>query len=219
VPPHIGIAGRAAFVSRSGTGGLPAVCDVGFACHIAVTIRAARAVIARTGSEKIPANGGGIIYFSLNRAGRSMLARARGHRLLVLLSANSGKLTLSRLMTLIPFSTRGAAPARNDGQSRTLQFVGLTDFVSSNGVGGILAQCLASTPCHTSTTVSVGGSVIATTGPELLGGRDVGYLIFTLTSAGKSMLERAQGNMLGAQVKISDDGASASGSISLVRFR
>ena len=219
VPPHIGIAGRTAFVSGSGTGGLPAVCDNTFTCDIAVTITAGRTVIARTGSEHIPGNSGGIIYFSLTRAGRSMLAHARGRRLLVRLSGSFGTLTLNRLITLIPFSTSGAAPARTARQSSTLQLVGLTDFVSSNGVGGILAQCLASTPCHTSTTISVGGTVVATTGPELLGGRDVGYLIFTLTSAGKSMLARARGNQLGAQVRISDGGASASGSISLVRFR
>jgi hypothetical protein len=219
VPPHIGITGRTAFVSRSGTGGLPAVCDNGFTCHIVVTITAGRTVMARTGSEQIPANGGGVIYFSLTRAGRSKLAHARGRRLLVRLIGTSGKLTLNRLITLVPFSTSGAAPARNDRQSSTLQLVGLTDFVSANGVGGILAECVASTPCHTSTTVSAGGRVIATTGTELLGARDLGYLIFPLNSAGKSMLARARGNQLGAQVRISDGGASASGSISLVRFR
>jgi len=217
--PHIGIAGRTAFVSGGGTGGLPAVCDNGFTCHIAVTITAGRTVIARTGTEHIPGNGGGVIFFSLTGAGRSMLAHARGHRLLVRLTGNSGKLTLNRLITLVPFSTSGAAPARSDSQSPSLQLVGLTDFVSSTGVGGILAECLATTPCHTRTTVSVGNTVIATTGSELLGARDVGYLIFSLTSAGKSMLEHAHGNQLGAQVKISDGAASASGAISLVQFR
>ena len=219
VGPHIGIAGRTAFVSRSGTGGLPAVCDNGFTCHIAVTITSGRTVIARTGTEKIPGNGGGIIYFSLTGAGRSMLAHARGRRLLVRLTGNSGKLKLNRLITLIPFSTSGAAPARNASQSPSLRLVGLTDFVSSNGVGGILAECLASTPCHTRTTVSVGSTVIATTGSELLGGRGVGYLIFSLTSAGKSMLAHARGNQLGADVKISDGASSASGAVSLVQFR
>ena len=219
VGPHIGIAGRTAFVSGSGTGGLPAVCDNGFTCHIAVTITAGRTVIARTGTEHIPGNGGGVIFFSLTGTGRSMLAHARGHRLLVRLTGSSGKLTLNRLITLIPFSTSGAAPARSASQSPSLQLVGLTDFVSSGGVGGILAECLATTPCHTRTTVSVGNTVIATTGSELLGARDVGYLIFSLTSAGKSMLEHARGNQLGAQVKISDGAASASGAVSLVQFR
>jgi hypothetical protein len=148
-----------------------------------------------------------------------MLAHARGHRLLVRLSGKSGKLALNRLITLVSFSTSGAAPARSDGQSSSLRLLGLTDFVSSSGVGGILAQCLGSTPCHTRTTLSVGGTVIATTGPELLGARDVGYLIFSLTSTGRSMLARARGNQLGAQVRLSDGDATASGEISLVRFR
>ncbi|HUA05624.1 MAG TPA: arylsulfotransferase family protein [Solirubrobacteraceae bacterium] len=218
--PHIGVAGRTAFVGGGGTGGLPAICDNGRTCHISVTATVGRTVVARTGSEQIPANGGGIIYFTLNGAGRSMLAHARGHRLLVRLSGSASKtLTLNRFITLVPFSTRGASPAHSASQSSTLRILGLTDFVSSGGTGGILAECLASTPCHTKTTVSVGNTVIASTGSELLGARDVGYLIFSLTSAGRSMLARAHGNQLGASVTITDGGATAHGSISLVGFR
>ncbi len=218
--PHIGVAGRTAFVGGGGTGGLPTVCDNGRTCHISLTVTAGRTVIARTGSEQIPANGGGIVYFTLNGAGRSMLAHARGHRLLVRLSGSASKtLTLNRYITLVPFSTAGGSPAHGDSQSQTLRFVGLTDFVSSNGVGGILAECLASTPCHTKTTVSVGNTVIATTGSELLGARDIGYLIFSLTSAGRTMLAHAHGNQLGTAVTISDGGATAHGQISLVGFR
>jgi len=220
IGPHLGIIGRAAFVGASGTGGVPAVCDNGRACHIALTVTAGRTVIARTGSEKIPANGGGIVYFTLSSAGRSMLAHARGRRLLVRLSGRASKtLTVNRLITLIPFSTSGAAPARGASQSRTLRLLGLSDFVSAGGVGGILAECLATSPCHTRTTVSVGRTVVASTGSELLGGRDVGYLIFALTSAGRSLLAHARGNQLGATVTISDGGATARGSIALVRFR
>ncbi len=218
--PHIGIAGRTAFVSGAGTGGLPAVCDNGRACHIAMTITAGRTVVARTGSEQVPANSGGIIFFSLTSAGRSLVAHARGNRLLVRLTGQASKtLTLNRLITLVRFSTSGSAPAGKASQSSTLRLLGLTDFVSSGGTGGILAECLASTPCHTRATVSVGNTVIASTGSELLGARDVGYLIFSLTSAGKSMLEHARGNQLGTQVKISDGGASASAGVALVRFR
>ena len=218
--PHIGVAGRTAFVGGGGTGGLPAICDNGRTCHISVTATVGRTVVARTGSEQIPANGGGIIYFTLNGAGRSMLAHARGHRLLVHLSGSASKtLTLNRFITLIPFSTAGAAPARSDSQSQSLRFVGLSDFVSAGGVGGILAECLATTPCHTRTTVSVGNTVIASTGSELLGARDVGYLIFSLTSAGRSMLAHAHGNQLGTSVTITDGGAAAHGNISLVGFR
>ena len=40
VGPHIGVAGRSAFVSSaSGTGALPALCDNSQTCHIAVTLK------------------------------------------------------------------------------------------------------------------------------------------------------------------------------------
>jgi Arylsulfotransferase (ASST) len=218
-PAHIGIAGRSAFVASSGTGGLPAVCDSSSTCHIAVTITSGRTVIARTGTEQVPAESGGVIYFTLSGAGRSMLAHSKGHRLLVHMTGQStSKLSFSRYITLVPFSTSGAGPARSAAQSSGLRIVGLTDFVSSGGVGGVLAQCPTTTPCHVSTTVSVGSTTIAKTGSELLGGREVGYLIFSLTSAGRSMLAHAHGNQLGAAVTISDGGSTARASVALVGF-
>jgi hypothetical protein len=218
--PHIGIAGRSAFVSRTGVGGLPAVCLTTSTCHIAVTITDGRTVVARTGDEQIPAEAGGLIYFGLTRAGRSLLAHARGGRLLVHMTGQDvSKLSFSRFITLIPFSSRGRGPARSASQSSTLRFLGLTDFVSSGGVGGVLAECLATTPCHTSTTVSVGRTVIAKTGTELLGPRQVGNLIFSLTRTGRSMLAHAHGNQLGAQVAITDGSATARGNVGLVGFR
>jgi hypothetical protein len=219
VGPHVGIAGRSAFVSKTGTGGLPAVCDNSSTCHIAVTITDGRTVVARTGREQVPAEGGGVIYFTLTGAGRSLLAHAKGHRLLVHMTGQDiSKLSFSRFITLVPFSTSGSAPARNASQSSTLRILGLTDFVSSGGVGGILAECLGTSPCHASTTVSVGGTKIASTGTELIGGRGVGYLIFSLNSKGRSLLAHAHGNQLGAAVTISDGGATAHGSVALVGF-
>ena len=221
VPPHIGVAGRSAFVSSSGVGGLPAVCFNAKTCHVAVTLSVGRTVIARTGSEQIPAQAGGLLYFTLNGAGRSMLAHARGHRLLVNVTGQDvSKLSFSRYITLVPFSTSGAGPARTASQSSSLQILGLTDFVSAvGGVGGILAECLSSSPCHTRTSLSVGNTVIASTGSELLGQRSVAYLIFTLNSAGRSLLAHASGNQLGAAVTITDGGATAHGQVALVRFR
>jgi Arylsulfotransferase (ASST) len=219
-PPHIGVAGRSAFVSGTGVGGLPAVCINDRACHVALTITAGRTVLARTGRERIPAEGGAIMYFSLTSTGRSMLAHARGHRLVVRLSGRDvSGLTLNRLITLVPFSTRGSAPARSAAQSQSLRFLGLTDFVSAGGVGGIAAECLGTAPCHVRTTVSVGGTVVATTGSELLGSRGIGYLIFTLSASGRSMLAHAHGNQLGAQVTITDGDATAHGQLALVRFK
>jgi hypothetical protein len=60
--------------------------------------------------------------------------------------------------------------------------------------------------------------VIAKTGSELIGGRGVGYLIFTLSSAGRSMLAHAPGNQLAASVKLTDGGASVTGQVALVHF-
>ncbi len=98
---------------------------------MAVTMTVGRTVIARTGPEQVPAEGGGIIYFTLTDAGRSMLAHAHGRRLLVHMTGQDvSKLTFSRFITLVPFSTSGAAPARTASQSDTLRILGLTDFVS-----------------------------------------------------------------------------------------
>ena len=221
VGPHIGVAGRSAFVSSaSGTGALPALCVNAKACHIAVTLKVGRTVVASTGREDIPAEGGGLIYFTLNRAGRSLLAHAKQRRLLVYMTGQDiSKLKFGRFITLVPFSTSGSAPRRGASQSSTLRILGLTDFVSSGGVGGVLAECLGTSPCHASTTVSVGGTKIASTGTELIGARGEGYLIFSLTKAGRSMLAHAHGNQLGAAVTITDGAATANGSVALVDFR
>jgi hypothetical protein len=220
VAPHIGVAGGSAFVSSSGVGGLPAVCFNAKTCHIAVTITAGRTIIAQSGREQVPAQSGGIIYFTLTGAGRSMLAHARRRRLLVHMTGQDiSKLSFSRYITLVAFSTSGAGPARTASQSGSLQILGLTDFVSSGAVGGILAECRSSSPCHTRTSLSVGNTVIASTGSELLGPRSVGYLIFTLNSAGRSLIAHAQGNQLGAALTITDGGATAHGQVALVRFR
>jgi hypothetical protein len=97
--------------------------------------------------------------------------------------------------------------------------VGLTDFVSAGGVGGILAACAQNVPCHVKTTVSVGNTVIASTGSEFLGANEVGYLTFGLTKAGAAMLARAPGNQLGATVRITNGSTTATGQLALVRFR
>src|SRR5947209_19736753 len=102
---------------------------------MSVTITAGRTVIAHTGTEQIPAQAGGIIYFTLTGTGRSLLAHAKGHRLLVHMTGQDvSKLSFSRFITLVPFSTSGAAPARTASKAPSLQLLGLTDFVSPGGV-------------------------------------------------------------------------------------
>jgi hypothetical protein len=97
--------------------------------------------------------------------------------------------------------------------------VGATDFVNSAGTGGILVRCRAAvSPCQVTSTVSVGRSVIARTGQEYVSAGDLGYVIFSLTASGRSMLAHAPGNQLGAQVSITDGGVTATGQIALVSF-
>jgi hypothetical protein len=125
----------------------------------------------------------------------------------------------SASLTLVPFFTSGHGLHRSASQSSTLQIVGLTGFVFASRAGGILAACQADAPCAVRTTISVGAKTIARTGPEFIGARQLGYLSFSLTSAGRALLARAAGNQLGAKVTISDGQSTAIGQIALVRFR
>jgi hypothetical protein len=68
------------------------------------------------------------------------------------------------------------------------------------------------------TTITVGNTVIATTGRELIGANMLSCLSFRLTAAGNAMLSRARGNQLAAQVTLSDASATATGTVALVRF-
>jgi hypothetical protein len=217
-PPHIAIAGRSAFVPRRGFGGIPVECLTGIPCSVRLTISSGRTVIARTGPESIR-TAGGLVYFALTRAGRARLAAA-GSRLPVTVRASdaSGATATARL-TLVPFSVSGNGPHRALSQSPTLKIIGLTDFVSRRGVGGILAGCFDVTQCYPSATITAQGATIATTGNEFLGANELGYMIFTLTPAGRALLEHARGNQLAARVTLTSGTATATAGIVLVRFR
>jgi hypothetical protein len=231
-PPHIAVFGRSAFVpSGPGLGGIPVGCYRGVTCHVLTTVFAGRRTIATTGKERIGANSTGLVFFKLTSKGRSLLNRA--HRLPVNVKVQdvTGTKALVKL-TLVPYTTSGRGPRRSVKQAPPLRLVGGTDFVSSRGVGGILASCGSTTTCAVSTVVTVGHTVIARTGRELIGGDELGYLIFSLTSHGRSLLAQARGNQLGARVTITQTTASssqggvsatpgtisASASIALVRF-
>jgi hypothetical protein len=220
MPSRVAIYGRSAFVPpSSGMGGLPVGCFTGHPCHIKTTVFAGRTMVARTGSEYVGANNGGLVYFRLSSTGRRLLARARGRRLPVRVSVqDSTGARASTTLTLVPFKSSGVGPRRGLVRSAGVRVVGLTDFVSNGWVGGILAGCYGSTPCHAMTTVSVGRTVIARTGNEFLGANELGYLMFRLTAAGHAMLARAPGNQLGAHLVIRAGGATASADIALVQF-
>jgi hypothetical protein len=219
-PAHLALYGRSLFVSGSGTGGLPASCFANHPCSLATTITAGRTVIATTGREHVGAGDGSLLYFTLTSGGRRLLSHARGRRLGVSVTARdvSGS-AASTGMTLVPFGTSGKGPRRAASQATSLRFIGLTDFVSgSSGVGGILAGCFASTPCHVITKITSGATTIATTGREFLGAGVLGYLTFTLTSAGRSMLAHAPGNQLPVHVTLSGGAVTASANLALVSF-
>jgi hypothetical protein len=221
VPRHVVIYGGSAFVPpSSGFGGVPVGCFTGSTCKFTTTIYAGHTLLAKTGTERVNAGGTGIVYFRLSGAARNMLARAKSHRLGVSVrTTDASGLWTRRSMNLVPFSTSGSGPHRSLSSSSLLSLVGTTDFVNSNGTGGILAACHASVaPCAVRATISVGRTVIARTGREWVGAGDLGYVIFSLTSAGRSMLAHAGGNQLGAQVSLSTGNQTARGQVALVRF-
>jgi hypothetical protein len=218
---HIAIYGRSAFVSASGLGGVPVSCFAATACRIVTTVTSGATVLARSGGEAIGANASAIVFFRLSPAGRAMLARSSSsHRLTVSVTAqNSNGFKSTVPMTLVPFRSSGAGPHRDTSGSGGLALLGETDFVRSDiGVGGILAACSSPSRCMATVNITVGSTTIATTGPESLGGNQVGYLAFTLTGAGKNMLAHAAGNQLGAHVEVGG-GSSASADVALVGFR
>ena len=212
--------GHSAFVNQAtGIGGIPAGCYTGTICHVATAISAGRTTIARTGTESIQAGSTAILFFTLTSKGRALLQHARGGRLGVKVSARdlSGTTAIANL-TLIPFSTAGRGPGRSVSQSTVAQIVGVTDFVFSRGAGGILAGCATPAPCPIAATLSVGRTQIAVTRPELVGGGELGYLFFSLTPRGRSLLTHAAGNQLGTTLTISSGSSVATARIALVQF-
>ncbi len=214
--------GSSAFVTKaSGFGGLPVGCFTGAACKLTTTISSGRTVLASTGTEPIPAGGTGIVYFHLSGTAGKMLAHARSNRLPVTVTVKdtSSKVQVSAPIDLVSFSTSGAGPHRSLTQAQQLSLVGGSDFVNSHGTGGLLAACHAAVaPCSVKATVTVGRTVIATTGSERLGAGELGYVIFSLTAAGRSMLAHAAGNQLGVQVSLTGGGQTASGQLALAGF-
>jgi hypothetical protein len=61
------------------------------------------------------------------------------------------------------------------------------------------------------TEVSIGRTVIARAGRELIGAEELGYLIFSLTPRGRTLLANARGNQLGARVTVTQTTPSSGG--------
>jgi hypothetical protein len=218
--PHVAIFGRSAFLSGGWVGAVPIWCSAPQPCQIATRITVGRTTVARAAPMTIDAGGHALVHFTLTGAGHTQLVRAHNHRLRVRVTATDPSgIGGTTLVTLIPFYTRGHAPKRTVSQSPTVQIVGLTDFVFDGATGGILVACEADFPCAARTTLSVGKTTIARTGPEFVGARQLGYLSFSLTAAGRAMLARAPGNRLAARITVTNGHDTAIGVIALVRFR
>lgn len=220
LPPHVAIFGQSAFVSGGWVGAVPISCSAPQPCQITTRITVGRATVARAAPVTIEAGGHALVHFKLTGAGHAQLMRTHNRRLRVRVTASDPSgIGGSTLLTLIPFYTRGPGPKRSVSQSPTVQIVGLTDFVFDGGTGGILVACSADLPCAARTTLSVGKATIARTGPEFVGAKQLGYLSFSLTPAGRAMLARAPGNQLGARITVTNGHDTARGMIGLVRFR
>lgn len=220
LPPHLAIFGRSAFVSGGWVGAVPVSCSAPQPCQTTTRITVGRDTVARTEPVTIPPGGDGLVHFKLTGAAHAALMHARNHRLRVRVTATDPSgIGGTTVVTLIPFYTRGHAPNRSVTQSPTVQLVGLTDFVFNDATGGILVGCSADLPCAARTTLSVGKTTIARTGPEFVGAKQLGYLSFSLTPAGRTMLARAPGNQLGARITVTNGHDTASGVIALVSYR
>jgi hypothetical protein len=216
-PPHIAIYGPSVFSPAYGLASAPVGCFTGSLCRVTLTITAGHKLVARTGPESVPAGGGGLVFFRVSSAGRSLLRQRSGHAFPVLITVHDASGTsAAATLNLVPYLTSGRGPRRSVGPSSTVRVLGMTAFVGGGGVGGVLAACSSDAPCVVRTTITAGGARIASTGPELLGAHQLGYLIFGLTRQGRAALARQRGNQLGAHVLLTGASIPAGASIALV---
>ncbi len=201
-PAHVMIFGNSAFAPKRGLAAVPVACLGISPCAVTTTVTAGRTTYATTKREFIPASGG-LAYFKLSPTAQSALAKAHGHQVAVNVKvrSTSGRST-TRKLTLASFTTSNPGPARSAGQSSQLKLIGTMEFVSHGWVGGILAECVATTPCQATTTLMAGRTTVATTKPQTLGAGELGYLSFTLTSAGHRLLAKTRTNQLGVTATI-----------------
>jgi hypothetical protein len=221
-PAHLALYGASAFVGAHGAGTLPAGCFTGRSCSVSTTITAGGEVIARTGGERVSSAGARVIHFQLTSAGRSKLARARGHRLAVrVVARDASGVAAAASMKLVPFEVSGHAPARSVSNAPSLQLLAATGFVFRRRTGGILAECTGVTvPCAVTMKLTDGRTTVATTNAQSIGANEVAYLRFALTGAGRALLARARGNQVGVRAELTDSTshARASGRLALIGY-
>jgi hypothetical protein len=163
--------------------------------------------------------GTGLLFFRLTSPALRLLMRARAGRLPVSITVRdaSGQSAGARL-SLIPFSTRGRGPTHWMTPSPLIAPVGASDFVYRHGAGGILVACSAVYACRISATLAEGRTTIAATRPEVVAGRELGYLFFSPTPAGRQLLAHVPGNQLGANLTLRFGSSVARARITLAQF-
>jgi hypothetical protein len=219
-PAHVLLFGHSVFVSAgNGVAGVPVGCYLPSTCHLTTTVTLGRLTLAKTGTEAIPAEGTGLVFFKLTPAALRLLKRARGGRLAarVSLRDTSGR-SASGSMSLIPFTTHGRAPSHSAAASSLIRTVGSSDFVPARGLGGILVGCAATYACDVSATLTSGRTTIASTKPEFINGSELGYVLFSPTAQGRQLLRRASGNQLGVSLVLKSGTSVARARITLVQF-
>jgi Rv2525c-like, glycoside hydrolase-like domain len=202
-PAHVMVFGQSAFAPRSGLGAVPVGCLGISPCAVTTTISSGRTTYATTNREFIGA-GGGLAYFKLSSTAQKALQHAHGHQLPVNVTVRSTTgAKVTRKLTLSSFTTRNPGPARSGAQASQLKLIGTTEFVSHGWVGGILAACVGSAPCQASVTLMAGRSRLAKSTLQTIGAGELGYVSFTLTSAGHRLLTKSKTNQLGTTATVS----------------
>ncbi len=209
-PAHVMIFGNSAFAPKRGLAAVPVGCVAVSPCAVTTTISAGRTTFATTNREFIPA-GGGLAYFKLSSAAQKALAKAHNHQLAVNVKVRSTSgPSVTRKLTLSSFITSNPGPARSGGQSSQLKLIGTMEFVSHGWVGGILAECIATTPCQATTTLMAGRTTVARTKAQTLGAGELGYLSFKMTTAGHKLLAKTTTNQLGVTALITSPAPAGS---------
>jgi hypothetical protein len=175
--------------------------------------------VGQATAKHVTGGTGAMLYIQLSPKARSALANNSNHRALFEVTARgSSGISTTTYLTGVPYSTSGSGPSRHVKQSSGVKVANTTAFASSTGDGSLIAACYAAVPCELKATLSVGGTQIASTSAEHLGVSELGDIYFQLNSAGQSMLAKASGNQLAAQIKLTNGSSSATGQIALVGY-
>jgi hypothetical protein len=220
-PAHLQLFGRSSFVGKSsGVGAIPVGCYRTTGCHIVATLSAGRTTVARTATQSLSAGGTGLLYYRPTTQGWKLLAHARGARLAVRVTLRDASgMVMSGNLTLIPFTTSGLVPARSATSNWMIGVAGLSEYVWGARTGGILVRCGAVYACAgTTATLSVGRTTIASSAPSVIGGRELGYVFFSLTGKGQQLLSRAKGNQLGVSLVLRSSTSVARARLVLIQF-